>query len=230
MTRHARARSLRSVRYRETPPVSLDACPFCRELFEPGEARECPTCGIRLADVTKLPPSPTLQADLGEPEEALAPEHELLPRTYPGRGRGALVGLSLVGVALFLSPWIDATFPYTVTMTGFDLAHRMGWPWGALVAWVVLLPTVASRRTIAQLRGARVAAAFLSAMPALTGAILLAFPQRGSALVPVRFHFDAALYATVGVALVAIAFSVRLGGRLDEVVVTKGTSAGETLH
>src|SRR5580704_2210079 len=84
------------------PPVPLDACPFCRELFESGEATQCPTCGIALTDLTKLPPSPTLRHESDEWDEDLGPEHDRLAWTYLGRGRGALLFASLLGVVLFL--------------------------------------------------------------------------------------------------------------------------------
>lgn len=210
-------------------PVPLVACPFCRDLFETGEASHCPTCGIALASVAKLPPSATLRHEADDWDEDLGPEHDRLPWTYLGRGRGVSFGLSLVGVLLFLLPWIDMTLPYTAQLSGWDLARRMGWSWGALVAWVVLAPTVASRRSIVQLRGARVAAAFLSAIPAITAGILLAFPPH-SGIIPVRLHFEWPIYATVVVSLMAVAAGVRLGGRVDVLVAKRGSSVGETLH
>jgi hypothetical protein len=209
--------------------VPLDACPFCRDMFESGEASHCPTCGIALADATKLPPSPTLRHEPDDWDEDLGPEHDVLPVTYLGRSRGAILALALVGVALFMLPWIDMALPYTARLSGWDLSRRMGWSWAALAAWVVLIPTIGSRRTIFTMRGARVAAAFLSAMPALTGCILLALPP-SSTLIPVRIQFDWPIYATIAVSLVAVAFSVRLGGSLDVLVAKKGSSAGETLH
>ncbi len=210
-------------------PVPLDACPFCRELFESGEASVCPTCGLALTDLQKLPPSPTLRLELDEWERDLGPEHDRFSWRYLGRGRGAMLLVAAVGITLFLLPWVDMTLPYTQKLTGWDLARRMGWSWGAFVAWGVLVPTVASRRTIAALRGARVAAAFLSAIPALTAAILLAFPPHSS-LIPITIAFDWPLYATIAVSLVGVVAGVRLGGRVDALVATRGSSAGETLH
>ncbi len=222
------ARALATIRYLSSSPVPLDACPFCRELFEKGEASHCPTCGIALAELTKLPPSPTLRHS-DEWEEDLGPEHDRLRWNYTGRGRALVVLASLVGIGLFLLPWIDMTLPYTAQLSGWDLARRMGWSWGALVAWLVLAPTVASRRTVAALRGARVAAAFLSAVPFLTAMILLAFPPR-SGLIPVRIQFDWPIYATLLVSLVAVIGSVKLGGRVDVLEAKRGSSKGETLH
>jgi hypothetical protein len=209
--------------------MPIDACPFCREMFEAGEASHCPTCGIALADLTKLPPSPTLRHEADDWDEDLGPEHDALPWAYLGRGRGALVLLSAIGVVLFLLPWVRMALPYTANLSGWDLARRTGWVWGAFAAWGVLLPTVASRRSIVALRGARVAAVFLSIIPAITSAILLLLPPRSS-LVPVRLEFAWPLYATVALSLIAVVVGVRLGGRVDVIVAKRGSSAGETLH
>jgi hypothetical protein len=121
------------------------------------------------------------------------------------------------------------TLPDIQTLSGFDLARRLGWAWGAAVAWVVLVPTVLSRRSIMQLRGARVAAVFLALVPAVTVAILLARPPH-STLVPVRFDWGWPMYATLGVSLLAAAVSLSLGGRIDDIETVRGSSAGQTLH
>jgi hypothetical protein len=206
--------------------VPLVACPFCREMFEQGEHPSCPLCGVALTPFEKLPPSHDAMHEDGIP---VAPEHEPLPRGYMGRGKGALAALSLVGLILFFLPWIQMTLPDIVAISGFDLARRLGWSWGAAVAWVVLVPTVLSRKSIAELRGARVAAAFLSAVPAVTVTILLLRPPHGG-LVPVRFTYDWPLYATLVVSVVAAAFAVTLGGRVDDIKVSRGSSHGQALH
>jgi hypothetical protein len=206
----------------------LLACPFCREMFEEGEAKTCPVCGMELTKFEKLPVS--LDAIHDEGGVPLAPEHELMPWTYLGRGKGPLVVLGVIGAVLFFLPWVQLTLPYIDTKSGFDLAHqRIGWLWAALVGWTVLIPTVLCRRTITQLRGARVAAAFLSAIPAVAVTILLAKPPRGG-LVPVRYTWDWPIYAMLGVSRVAIAFAVRLGGRADDIKVARGTSKGQHVH
>jgi hypothetical protein len=226
----AEPRTLAPFHYSFSFAMPLDACPFCRDMFERGEASHCPTCGIELRDITKLPPSPTLRHEPEDWDEDLGPEHEKLPALYFPRGRGAVVLLAFVGIGLFLLPWIDMSLPDTLRLSGWDLARRMGWAWGALIAWVVLVPTVASRRTIAALRGARVAAVFLAAIPALTASIVLLFPPQRT-LVPVQIQFDWAVYATVLVSLAAVAIGVRLGGKVDVLVAKQGAApAGELVH
>jgi len=205
--------------------VAIVACPFCRDLFEEGEASRCALCGVALVPFEKLPSSSEATED-GVP---LAPEHEALPFGYLGRGRGALGILGVVGLFLFFCTWIHVTLPDDVDLSGFALARRLGWAWGAGVGWMVLVPTVWSRRTVMQMRGARVAAAFLSAVPAVTIAVLLARPPY-STIVPLRFAYAWALWASLAASLVATAIAFRFGGRVDDLRVARGSSAGQAVH
>jgi hypothetical protein len=207
--------------------MSLLACPFCREMFQKDEHAKCPVCGVALVAFEKLPASADALADDGIPVE---PEDELVPRAYLGRGRGPLVLLGLLGIAAFFLPWIEITLPDVVSLSGFSVARRLGWAWGAGVAWSVLVPTVLSRRTIRQMRGARVAAAFLAAVPATTVAVLLARPPHGGHGVPLRFTFAPALYATLGLSVVAFIIAALFGGRSDDIRLRRGSSAGHLVH
>ncbi len=195
-------------------------------MFEQSEEKVCPHCDVPLTDFAKLPRSHDALEDDGIPVE---PQHEPLRMTDMRRGKGATLALALAGLTLFFLPWVRVTLPDEATYTGFELARRLGWAWGAACAWVVLVPTVLSRESIAQLRGARVAATFLAAIPAVTVAILLArTPHR--TLVPVRFDWVWPMYATMVVSLVASIVALRLGGRMDDLKVARGTSRGQTLH
>ncbi len=218
--------NLRSFGYPER--VGLLACPFCREMFEEGEAKACPVCGMELTKFEKLP----LSHDAAHDGDGVptAPELELLPWTFLGRSKGPLVVLGIAGAVFFFLPWVRLTLPYIDAKSGFDLAHqRIGWLWAAFVGWTVLIPTVLSRRSIVQMRGARVAAAFLSAIPAVSVAILLAKPPHGG-LIPVRYTWDWPIYAMLAVSLLAVAFAVRLGGGVDDIKVARGTSRGHDVH
>jgi hypothetical protein len=206
--------------------MGLVACPFCREMFELGEAKECPVCGMKLVAFEKLPPSRETHDEFGLPHD---PAHELLPWTYAGRMRGALLIAAVAGMLLFFLPWIHQTLPADFRLSGFELSRRLGWMWGAGVGWLVLVPTVASRRTIAQMRGARVAAAFLSATSLVSCAILLLFPPHSRYYKP-HFGFEPAFWLTLTVSAAAVAFSLKLGGRVDDIAVKQGSATGETLH
>ena len=206
--------------------MGLVACPFCREMFEVAEAKECPVCGMKLVEFSKLPPSRETHDEFGLPRD---PAHEPLPWTYVGRMRGALLAVALVGMALFFLPWIHETLPDDFRLSGFSLARRLGWVWGAGVGWLVLVPTVASRRTIAQMRGARVAAAFLSAASLVSCTNLLFFPPHGRFYKP-HFVFEPAFWLTMAVSAIAVVLSLFLGGRVDDIAVGRGGSTGAVLH
>ena len=208
--------------------LGLLACPFCREMFEEGEAKACPVCGMALSKFEHLPPSHEAMHD--EAGVPLAPEMELLPWKYMGRGKGPLLALAAVGIAMFFLPWVRLTMPYTDTLSAFEMSRRIGWLWGAGVSWIVLVPTVMSRRSILQLRGARVAAAFLSAVPLVAIGLLLSFPPHGVRGVPVRFSWDWPMWVTLATSLASVVVSLRLGGRADDIVVTRGTSKGQAVH
>ena len=207
--------------------VALLACPFCREMFEPGEHEKCPTCGVALVAFDKLPLSDEALSEDGVPRQ---PEWEPLPVAYAGRGRGALAVLAVLGLVAFFAPWVSLTMPDIVSYAGFDLARRTGWAWGAGVAWFVLLPTVLTRRSIMKMRGARVAASFLAAIPGLTAAILLARPPHGSHGVPLQFTWAWGIDATVVLSVIAVGFALFFGGRVDVIPVRRGTSAGQVVH
>jgi len=207
--------------------MSLLACPFCREMFKRDERELCIVCGVKLVPFETLPLSDDAISEDGVPPE---PEMETLPLAYLGRGRGLIPALSLAGIVAFFLPWIHVTMPDDAFLSGCSLAQRLGWAWGTGVAWFILVPTVLSRRTIFHLRGARVAAAFLAAVPGMTTVVLLARPPHGSNGVPVRFTFEAGLYCTLALSLAAVAAALVLGGRGDDIRVRRGTSAGQLVH
>lgn len=205
----------------------LLACPFCRELFEHGEAKVCPQCDLALVRVEDLPPAKVVGDEVA-PE--LPPDEERLPMTYAGRGRGALVALSLLGIAAFFLPWAREILPERRTLTGADLASHLGWMWAPLVAWMVMLPLVLSRRSVFRMRGARVAVAFLAAMSLLTVVVRVAFPPTGTAMDPHRLEWGTGLWATGLLSLVALFFASRFGGRIDDLTTRRQRPVDVTLH
>jgi hypothetical protein len=208
----------------------LVACPFCHELFAQGEAQDCPACGLALTDISKLPPSHDAMAedDFGIPTQ---PHLETLPWFEPRRGRGILLVGAVLGFIAFFAPWVNMTSPEIHLLSGADLAKRSGWIWAAGVGWFILFPMTLTRRSIDQMRGARVAASFLSAVPLVTVSILWLMPPH-TRRIPIRFEWGWGLYATWFLSLVATLTAVRFGGRIDDIKVSRGALArrGETLH
>ncbi len=195
--------------------MGLVACPFCRELFSPNERDTCPVCGMKLQSLAKLPLS---HDAVSEGSVVSAPEMERVPFHFAGKGRGLLVLLAAVGLALFLMPWIHRTLPEDSLLTGPGVSNRLGWTWACGVAWFLLIPFALSRRTIHHMQTGRVAVAFLAAIPGITAAALFANPPKPQRLpmgleLPLRFTWCWALYATLVTSVVAIVVASMFGGR-----------------
>jgi hypothetical protein len=170
-------------------------------------------------------------ASIDDDDEFLdPPEYRPLPLLSMGRGRGLLMGVAVLGLVAFFVPWVHLTMPDTVDYSGFALSRRLGWTWGAAVAWFVLLPTAFTRRSIMQMRGARVAAGFLSAIPGITAAILWLRPPHGAHGVPLRFVFGAGLYASLLLSVAGVVLGILFGGRADDIRVDRGSSEGKLVH
>jgi hypothetical protein len=208
--------------------TGLYACPFCREMFQAGEARTCPACGLTLQPLAKLPPSYDALHD--ELEEPLPPHMETLPWRYAGRGRALLLALAILGLAAFFAPWVHETAPELMDLSGLGLARRIGWMWAPAAAFFVMIPLVLTRRSIYKMRGARVAVAFLAAIALMTVILRVSFTPAGSPLRPVRFTWGYGLYATGGVALIALIAAARFGGPLDDLPTRKRRRGDEVLH
>lgn len=206
----------------------LHACPFCRELFEAGEVSACPECGLRLTELSRLPPSADALAE--DPDGPTPPHMEALPWTYPGRGRALLLALAVLGLAAFFAPWVHEAAPELRDLSGLDLARRLGWMWAPAVAFFVMIPLVLTRRSIHKMRGARFAVAALAAAALATVALRLAFTPAGSPLRPVRFTWGYGLHATGIIAAAALLAAARFGGRLDDLPTRERRRGDETLH
>ena len=206
----------------------LIACPFCRQLFPANEARSCPDCGLRLQQLSRLPPS--YDATIEYPEEPIPPHMETLSWTYLGRNRGLLTVLAIVGLATFFTPWIHESAPELRDLSGFGLAQLRGYFWAPAVAWFVMLPLIVSRRSVYKMRGARVAVAFLAAIVLTSVGIRLGFTPKPTALRPTHFEWAWGLYATAATALLALIAAARFGGTLDDLPTREARPRHETLH
>jgi len=225
--------------------AALQACPFCRKLFTSDEARSCPECDIALVAMSQLPPSLDALEDEAEAGQLTLPEDQPLPTRYLGRGRGAMVVLSVLGLGAFFLPWVELRAPEQVVYSAFDLARgRAGWLWGGVTAWLVLIPLVMTRRTISHLRGVRVIAVLFAMMTLTEVMMLLVIPPRRG-LTPLELHFRYGLFVSGAISLIASAVAARLGGSLDKLpeflldtrekaaepsAPRTKTSAGQTLH
>jgi len=207
----------------------LFACPFCRQLFAKGEATVCPDCDIEVRPLDELPPSDEAKA-LDHHEPAPAPEDETLSWLYTRRGRGALTLLAATGIGLFFAPWLHEQAPEIRTWSGFEFARRLVWLWGAGIGWSIMLPLVASRRSIRQMRGARVAVGFLAAVVLTTVTARLVFVPRPHPLIVHRYAWGWGMYATGMLALAALVLAFRFGGTIEDLPTRQGRRGDETLH
>jgi hypothetical protein len=208
---------------------TIVACPFCREMFEHTEAKTCPECGLALRRLEELPKAKAIG---GEAVEETPPDEEILPWTYAGRGRGALVVVALAGVLAFFLPWVKETAPERIDMTGPQIAGHLGWMWAPLVAWMVMLPLVLSRRCVFKMRGARVAVGFLAGMSLMTVVVRMAFKPPYNPIDPHIIDWGVGMYVNAALSVVAMGLSFMFGGRIDDLSSAKPhhRSGAETLH
>jgi hypothetical protein len=197
-------------------------------MFEPGEARACPECGLKLERLSKLPPS--YDAMLEGFDEPLPPHMETLPWTYAQRGRAILLVLAVAGLLLFFAPWMREALPEIRELSGFAFARKLGWMWAPAVAWLVMIPLVLSRRSIYKMRGARVAVGFLAGIVLVTVIVRLSFSPPSTLLRPVRFEWAWGLYATAAAAFASLLAALRFGGPLDDLPTKRRRDGNETLH
>jgi hypothetical protein len=223
-----RTRYLRSV-------SALRACPFCRTLYRPDEGSVCSDCGVALVPMDSLPPSLEAQAE-EQLVAAVAPEDEVLPWHAFGRSRGALIALSIAGLCLFFSPWVELIRPESVVRSGYDLARgRAGWLWGGATGFVVLIPLAWTRRTVYRMRGVRIVATLLASLTACQVAMLLLLPPRGHG-VPLAIEWRWGIFASGLVSLLATFAAMTLGGVTARIPASAESSAparradGRTLH
>jgi hypothetical protein len=207
----------------------LYACPFCRELSSQGERKTCPECNVTLKPLAELPPS--IDAEALEPAELTAPEEELHGWAYSGRGRGPLLLLSALGLAVFLfAPWLEESAPEIRVLTGYQFARALPWLWSGGIAWFIMFVLVLTRRTIYHMRGARLAVALMAVMVLSTVALRLSLPVPVYRYLPRRFQFGWGMYTSGFLSLLALYFAWKFGGALEDMPTRQPREGDETLH
>lgn len=180
--------------------------------------------------------APSSEASEDDAAEPVLPEDQPLGWNAWGRGRGALLVLSALGLASFFTPWVDIVLPETATRSGFDLAQgRAGWLWGGAVAYFVLIPLVWTRQTITRMRGVRVVVTLLAAMTLMEVLMMLFMPPRSRGPVPFAIEWRWGLYLSGLISLAATIVGVRFGGKLPPLpgaapLDEPSRPPGETLH
>ncbi len=152
--------------------MSPRACPFCRIYVADPELLRCEMCDVPLVSARSLGPSPEELLAW----EALPVEQRPIPISPRTHGRGPIVLAALAGIVAYLLPWIEVRMPDAWRMHGSDFGRRLHWPHAVLAAWIVVVPTIVTRRTLGRLLAARPVLAVLAAVPLVTLAVLHAKP------------------------------------------------------
>jgi hypothetical protein len=99
-----------------------------------------------------------------------------------------------------------------------------------------MLPLIATRRSVLQLRGVRIITATFSLMTLAETGMLLAMSPAQSPYVRIHYHYAWGLYASGSISVLATLVAARLGGRLDDlrdlskVLLMPETTTGQPLH
>jgi hypothetical protein len=183
-------------------------CPFCREAYE-GPLR-CPSCDVELVGLREL----------GELAAATAPDDAPLSVWSPKRGRGALGFGALLTLIAFFCPFATLAGELQVTNSLYTLARgRSLRLWLVPLAAFALLLLLYRRRNGPSMRGARVAAIFLSLIPSAVVSFSLVGAHSAALRMAESYRADVSLQVGLGSWLVWLAAlpllwgSARLGVR-----------------
>jgi hypothetical protein len=193
-----------------------------------------------LRPLGELPPSHDVREADAIEWERTPPQDRTLSWFYFARGRGALLALGLLGLISTFLPWVNITKPHALVLSSVDLMRSRGfWFGGALVAWLVLLPLVATRRSVTRMRGVRLVLCFFALTP-VCQALMLYINAPSGKLIPVEFTWGIGFIATAVLGVCALPFAATFGGRIDDLPADLGkelvpfadseTSDGQTLH
>jgi hypothetical protein len=169
-------------------------CPFCKEAFD--DVTRCPSHDVELVSLREL----GVVAAAGAPDDAPLPVWSLQ------RGRGLLgFGALLTWVAFFF-PLASLFGDLRVTNTMFTLARGR-----ALRLWIVpmaafaLLLMLYRRRSGPAMRGARMAALFLSLLPSGVVIFTLFGTHEAAQRLAEQLHSNVQLHIGLGAWLVGLA-------------------------
>jgi hypothetical protein len=175
----------------------------------------CPDCGVDVVALHELPPSAETVLEREAETEAIPEEFRRRSWRDLGRGRGWLIFFALLGLVGFFQPWFVLRKPEEFVLSGFRIArHFAGWVWAGAVAWFVLIPLVASRRTIASLRGVRAVCAFFASLTAGEILVLVNVSPTSKVHVPIEFGWCWGLFFSAAASVLATIVALNLGGAL----------------
>src|SRR5688500_7833988 len=132
----------------KSPAGEVLFCPFCRDSFEGRET--CPDHDIPLVSFEALPQRTGSRA-IPRDDEVLAPYD-------PRFGRGIVAAGAVLTFAGFFAPLVSRRGDLDVTYSAFAIASTIA-PnlWTVVFAGAMVIAALARRRTLASMRGARLA-------------------------------------------------------------------------
>jgi hypothetical protein len=176
-------------------------CPFCKDAFD--DVARCPSHDVELVSLRELARLAAVAGDDDAPVSIWSPR----------RGRGWLACGALLMLAAFFCPLASLHGELTVTNTLFSLARGR-----ALRLWIVpmaafaLLSLLYRRRTAYGMRGARLAAVFVSLLPGAVVLFTLHGAQQAALRLAEELRSDFRLQIGLGAWLVALATIPALWG------------------
>jgi hypothetical protein len=178
-------------------------CPFCREAFEGLE--RCPTHDTALVGLREL----------GALAAASAYEDAALPWWSWRAARGWLASGALLTLLAFFCPLATLSGDIHATNSGWQLAHGR-----ALRLWIVptaafaLLLMLYRRRTGREMRGARLAALFVSILPSTVVIFTLLGARSAAERMAARMQADVQLQIGAGAWMIWLAAVLMIWGSL----------------
>jgi hypothetical protein len=183
-------------------------CPFCREAFD--DVTRCPSHDVELVTLRELGAMAAL--DVSDDLDASV--------WSPRRGRGVLAAGAALTLLAFFCPFGTLVGPVTVTNTLLNLARGRSLKlWIVPVAALALLLMLYRRRSGPALRGARLAALFVSVLPSAVvastwvGARGAAAELAAESRRAIEFHLGAGSWLVFVAAAICCWGSVMLGAR-----------------
>jgi hypothetical protein len=183
--------------------TSILFCPFCREAFD-GVPR-CPTHDVALVTLREL----------GALAAATIPEDEREPWYSMRAGRGFIAAAAVLTLIAFFCPLATLSGDLHTTNSLWTLAHgRALRLWIAPTAALALLSILYRRRSATEMRGARLAALFVSLLPSAVVIYTLFGARAAAARMVDRLRADVELHIGFGAWLVFGATALSIYGSL----------------
>jgi hypothetical protein len=195
----------------------------------------CPECGVDLLALHELPASAESRLEREAEAERIPEEFRKRGLFDPGRGRGLLVALAVLGLFGFFQPWFVLRKPDEVVLSGYLIArHFAGWVWAGAVGWFMLIPLIITRRSIASMRGVRAVCVFFAALTAGEILVLANVSPTSKVHVPIEFGWMWGLFFSATVSIFGTIVALGFGGALPRRTEQAGTPPQhpkyETLH